>query len=235
MNLLISYKSAKLLEILPDKLVDIISHNVVKKCLKKANIKVTGTENIDTQNPVIYVCNHLSNSDGLVLDKVFKDAGINVSFVAGIKLSKNAYTIIGIHVVNTIFIHPNTADKDAIMESVKTLKKGKSILIFPEGTRSRKKSMIRAKRGIILIHKLSKAPIIPVGIHGSEDFMPINDESMGNEKFYNADVYVNIGKRIQMPDRNHLESRHEYDERMTEFIMKKVAALLPERYRGVYK
>lgn len=103
---------AKIINILPDKFVTYISKKFVDKSLKKyANINIKGSENIKgIKTPTIIICNHLSNSDGLVLDKVLKE--INPTFVTGIKLSNNAVTSIGINVIKTTNIKPNTADKE---------------------------------------------------------------------------------------------------------------------------
>jgi 1-acyl-sn-glycerol-3-phosphate acyltransferase len=233
---MISPKMAKLVSYLPKGLVNFLSKKIVNRYLKKyANIKVIGKENMDTDTkPVIYIGNHLSNSDGLVLAEVLKDR--DVTFVAGVKLSNNPLTNIGINVVKTITIKPNSADKDALNSIIKTVKNGHSVFIFPEGTRSRNGSMIEAKKGILLIAKLTAVPIIPVGIWGSEKLMPINKEGdMGSEKFYHADVMVSFGEPIIVPKKEKGEDRHLYDDRVLNTLMKGIARLLPEEYRGVYK
>ena len=62
-------KVAKLVTMLPEKPQLAVSNVIVRSLLKKyANIKVLDEENLKgTQKPTIFVCNHLSNSDGLVL------------------------------------------------------------------------------------------------------------------------------------------------------------------------
>lgn len=229
-------KMAKLVSYLPKGLVNYLSKKIVNMYLKKyARISVVGEENMDTETkPVIYIGNHLSNSDGLVLAEVLKER--DVTFVAGVKLSNNAFTNIGINVVKTITIKPNSADKDALNCIIKTVKGGHSVFIFPEGTRSRTGSMIEAKKGILLIAKLTGVPIIPVGIWGSEKLMPINKEGdMASEKFYEAEVVVSFGKPVVLPKKEKGEDRHHYDDRVLNTLMKSIARLLPEEYRGVYK
>lgn len=230
----ISPKMAKLIEILPSFLVKAISTRVINGYVKKyANITVRGMENIGSvKRPVIFLCNHLSNSDGLVLNTVFKNE--DLTFVAGVKLSENPVTNLGISMIKTIAIKPNCADKDAISKTIKLIKSGSNILIFPEGTRSRTSSMIEGKKGILLIAKITGVPVIPVAIWGSEKLLPIGGGSMDGEKFNHADVFVSIGEPIITPAINNLESRHDYENRILYYIMKKVADLLPEKYRGVY-
>ncbi len=233
---MITAKTAKLINLLPDRLVTYISRKVVDKYLKKyANIIIMGNENLkEIKTPVLFVCNHLSNSDGLVLDKALK--GIDPTFVAGVKLSDNAITNLGISVVKTTSIKPNSADKDGIKKVIKLVKQGESLLVFPEGTRSRVGSLIEAKKGIIFIARMTKVPIVPVGLYGTEKLLPISkDENMSSETFNHADVHVNIGKQFEIPKKAKDQDKKEYEDTATEIIMKKIAELLPEDYRGVYK
>ena len=143
---MISPGVAKVIGYLPKGLVESVSRKIVDGYLKKyADIDVKGMENLKVaKRPIIFICNHLSNSDGLVINKVFKDE--DITFIAGAKLSDNPLTSFGINITKTITIKPNTADKEAISKVIKTLKDGKNILIFPEGTRSRTGSMIDAKK-----------------------------------------------------------------------------------------
>jgi len=108
------------------------------------------------------------------LNKVLKE--IDPTFVAGVKLSDNALTSLGVNVIKTTNIIPNTADKEGLKKIIKIVRRGESILIFPEGTRSRVGSLIEAKKGIILIARMTGAPIIPLGLYGTEKLLPISQE-----------------------------------------------------------
>jgi 1-acyl-sn-glycerol-3-phosphate acyltransferase len=135
----------------------------------------------------LFVCNHLSNSDGLILNKVLEKE--NIIFAAGKKLESNSVTNLGFKIVRSIPILPNSPDKDAIKKLVSAVKEGNSILIFPEGTRSRTEKTLEGKKGILLFAKLTKAPIVPIGIWGTEKFMPIKKD-MGKEAFYDDSIGI---------------------------------------------
>lgn len=227
----------KIIDMLPDALVIKVTKMIVNKYFKKyANIKIEGFENVEKSNkPKIFICNHLSNADGLILDKILKEK-YDPTFVAGIKLSNDPVTKFGTMMVKNIGIKPNSADKEAITAIVKLSRSGENIMIFPEGTRSRTGAMIEAKKGILLIARLTKADIIPIGMIGTEVLLPINKEGdMSQEKFNYADVNIKFGDPVSLPSKEKDEDKHAYDERCMEHIMKSIANLLPEKYRGVYK
>ncbi|MDV3426771.1 MAG: 1-acyl-sn-glycerol-3-phosphate acyltransferase [Bacillota bacterium] len=229
-------KSNELLfKILPKPVVKILSRKILKQYLNKyANIEIMGQENLkNLKKPTIFISNHLSNSDALVLNHLLKDQ--DLTFVAGIKLSENPITNIGILIIKTTPIKPNSPDKDGIKKIISIIKDGNNVLLFPEGTRSRTGGMIEAKKGILLIAKLTKAEIVPVGIWGTEKLLPIDKKDMAAEHFHYADVKTRIGKPFSLPDKEKDEDRKDYEERAMTFIMKNISNLLPESYKGFYK
>ena len=156
--------------------------------------------------------------------------------MAGAKLSADPITNLGTKIVKNIPIKPSSADKEEITKIVKTLKGGQDILIFPEGTRSRTGAMIEGKKGILLFARMAKAEIIPIGMSGTDKLLPISEDgNMGSEKWYHSDVTINIGEKIIFPPKEKNEDRHEYEDRCMDTLMRSIANLLPESYRGVYK
>lgn len=233
---LISPNIAKLIEYLPNKLRTFLVKSYIDNLIrKKVNLVVKGKENLkDIKKPVIFVCNHLSNSDAVMLEMALKEQ--DVTYVAGIKLTQNPTTNLIMRLLKTTTLKPNAADKEGLTRIVNIIKNKNNVLIFPEGTRSRTRSMIGGKKGILLIARVTKASIVPIGIWGSEKFLPINDNGdMAGESFHDADIYINIGKQIDVPLKQQGEGKSSYEERALTYIMKSIAGLVPEEYRGVYK
>jgi len=223
-------------KIIPDSIMKkIVNFGVDVYINKYAKLKIIGKDKLrEIKQPVIFICNHLSNADGLILNKVLKDQ--DVTFIMGVKLTQDPMTNLGCKIVKNIQITPSSPDKNAISNLVKHVKSGNNILIFPEGTRSRDGKMIKAKKGIYLIAKLCKVPIITIAIYGSEKFMPIDkDGNMNNETFNNADVYVSIGDKVDIPEKIKSETKEEFEGRFINTLMHKIAIMLPREYRGVYE
>lgn len=234
--MIISPKLLTIIELLPTGVVRIFAIKFLSNLIDKyAKTHVSGIENLDgVEGPFLFISNHLSNSDGIVLWKVMKKW--DPTFVAGVKLKGDSLTYLGTIALKNTTIIPNTADKEGISNIIKLLKSGENVVMFPEGTRSRVGSMIKAKRGLNLIAKLSKAKIVPIGMYGTEKLLPVGkDADMNKETFHKEEVYINIGKPFYLSKRNKEEDRKEYEERSTDEAMKRIAELLPEEYRGVYK
>lgn len=227
-------KLLNLIDKLPGNLSSKLLHNYVKRNIKKyANIKISGYDKVkNLKGPLIFICNHLSNSDGLLLNEILKEK--DPIFVAGVKLTANEFTKNAFKFIKTIPIKPNSADKEAIARMVEVLKSGKNIMIFPEGTRSRTGEMIEGKKGLLLIAKMSKATIVPIGMYGTEKFLPINDDDMANEDFNYANIAINFGDPMEVPKKIADEDKNEYSERAMREIMCGIAKLLPQQYRGIY-
>lgn len=225
----------KIINFMPEKISVPLSKKIMGNYISKyASIKVEGAQNIKSlKAPIIFICNHLSNADGLVLNEVLKEK--DPTFIAGLKLTNDPFTSIGMKVVKSIKIKPNSADKEAITLAIKTLKNGNNLMIFPEGTRSRTGALIKAKKGVILIAKMSKATIVPIGMTGTEKLLPINTNGeMNKEKFHHSNIDIKIGQPISLPEKSEGEDRHEYDDRCLDHIMYEIARLLPKEYKGEY-
>jgi 1-acyl-sn-glycerol-3-phosphate acyltransferase len=234
---MISPWMTKIIGKLPNGLLKYISNKVMYGYIDKyADLSVKGKENLDNiKKPVIYICNHLSNADGLVLNSILREKD-DVTFVAGVKLNSNSLTNLGIHIVKTTPVKPNTADKDGLKKIINIVKDGGSILIFPEGTRSREGKLIEAKKGIILIAKLTKVNIVPIAITGTEKLLPISKVGrMEQEKFQHAKVSVTIGNEFSLPKIENDENKKEFDERCLNTLMYKISEMLPDEYKGVYR
>lgn len=202
-----------------------------------SNEEVLGLDRVPP-DPCLFICNHLSNADGITLARAFRPR--RIWFLAGVKLQGTVMTRLGSEVVDTIFIRPNSADVEALKSAVATLREGRSVLIFPEGGRSRCGALQRAKKGVALIAKRAGVPIVPVGLTGTERLMPVNDQDMGGETVHRADITVRFGPAFRVEDLERelvaagTAEGEDPRQALVDAMMRRVAALLPASYRGIY-
>lgn len=222
-------------QIIPKDIRIKLTNKIIDNKIKKyADIEIINEEIIEKRKgkPTIFIGNHLSNVDGVILNRVLKNN--NIAFMAGVKLSKNPLTRLIVDTINTITITPNSADKEALRKAVDHLKNNGSIFIFPEGTRSRTGSMIKARSGFILLCKMTGVDIVPIGLEGTENVLPINSKDMSKESLKHSKVKVVFGNPFKLPERDG-EDKSTWTEKSKNLAMKNIASLLDEKYHGVYK
>lgn len=132
-----------------------------------ATITVYGKENLPTNGPVLYVSNHQAAADIVVLCAALDT--IQFSFVTKAELAKVPLYGKWIDRVRAIFLMRD--DPRSSLQSIKTgieyLEMGFSLLVFPEGTRSRGIIMGEFKPGAFKLATKPGVPIIPVSINGT--------------------------------------------------------------------
>ncbi len=130
---------------------------------------------------------------------------------------------------NFIFIDRFNPDIKALRKVISLMEENKILIIAPEGTRSRVGSLIEAKPGVSYLATKLNRPIVPVGITGTEDKVVF-----GNiKRFRRSHFTITAGPTFTLPPLPR-ENRDEVLKQYTDEIMCHIAALLPEKYRGVY-
>lgn len=150
------------------------SSEFARVSIEKANCNVTveGLENIP-DGPVLYVSNHQSNFDiAVIMYYINKPKG----FIAKEELKKLDTLKRWMDLLGCVFMDRSTPKKSlaAIIEGTKILKSGYSLVICPEGTRSKSNVMGEFKAGSFKLATKSKVPIVPVTIDGTYKAMEAN-------------------------------------------------------------
>jgi putative phosphoserine phosphatase/1-acylglycerol-3-phosphate O-acyltransferase len=134
-------------------------------------LKIKNEEIVEKNRPSIFIFNHQSYLDMLVAIKVIKKDMVGIG-----KKEIKSYPIIGklLEYADTIFIdRQNTEEsKKSLAKITEIVKKGKSIVFFPEGTRSFDHKLGEFKKGIFYIAMENKLNIVPIVIKNSHDIMP---------------------------------------------------------------
>ena len=158
---------------------------------------VEGRENIPKDTAVLYVGNHRSYFDILIGYVTVPDL---TGFVAKKEMERYYLLRDWMRNVNCLFL-----DRDNIKEGLKTIlkgieqvKKGISVWIFQEGTRSRnedRKELLPFKEGSLKIAEKSGCPVIPVAMTGTADIFEKHIPFIRKSK-----VTVRYGKPIYLKE-----------------------------------
>ena len=117
--------------------------------------------------------------------------------------------------------------KMLLQDSLKVLNEGLVLGIFPEGSRSETGKLSRGNPGVALIALRSGAPILPVGISGT-------DKLKGTGWLKRPKVVMKIGEPFRLSTTYNKHNKLKLMA-VTEQVMKKIAPLLPDEYRGEYR
>lgn len=135
---------------------------------------VIGRENIPTDTPVLFVSNHRSNLDILLMQVT---AGVPVGFVAKTELKKIPLLGFWMSDIGCVFLdraNIKSAVK-SISEGVTHIEAGCSMAICPEGTRSHDGEMKDFKDGSLKLAAKAKVPVIPAAVIGTDDCLENNE------------------------------------------------------------
>jgi 1-acyl-sn-glycerol-3-phosphate acyltransferase len=138
--------------------------------VSRIKVSVEGLSNIDGSKSYIYMPNHQSNFDIPVLLGHLK---VQFRWLAKVELFK--IPIFGHAMRKAGYISIDRNNRESAFESLKVaahkIKNGVSVLIFPEGTRSRDGNIRPFKKGGFVVAIDSGAPIVPVVITGTRSIM----------------------------------------------------------------
>lgn len=139
--------------------------------LAGVRLEVTGGQHLWSDRPCVFMFNHQSNFDGLILMKLLRE---NVTAVA--KAELRHLPIIGMIFAlgDVVFIDRSDTEESvkALSEAADTLRSGISIAIAPEGSRQRTPRLGDFKKGGFHLAVAAQVPIVPIVIHNSLDVQP---------------------------------------------------------------
>lgn len=170
------------------KLIHKVTYTWAKLVLRVAGAKVNiiGLENLPKDQTVLFVSNHQSNFD---IPLLLSSIDIPKGFIAKKELETWPLISTWMKYINCIFMDRDNLRKSAesIVDGIKLLKSGYSMVIFPEGTRSKGKPIDEFKGGSFKLATKSKCTIVPLTINGTYKLLESN-----NNKIKGADIELVI-------------------------------------------
>ena len=159
------------------------------------NLKVNGEENLWSQRPAVFIFNHQSKADVIIMVSLLRRdiAAIGKKEIRKIPIVGRVFELAG-----TVLIDRENAS--SAIEAMKPLvdvitKEGKSVMIAPEGTRTVSPEIAPFKKGAFHLAMQAGVPIVPVVIHNALDSAP-----KGDFVFHPATVEVDVLEPIDTSD-----------------------------------
>jgi 1-acyl-sn-glycerol-3-phosphate acyltransferase len=127
-----------------------------------------------------------------------------------------------------IWVDRGRYDREALREALATLERGEVLGIAPEGRMSITGALERGKTGPVFIARKADVPILPVGLTGTETALT------EWRRLRRPHIRVIIGPVFRLPEAGDYVPRKEGRQADADFIMQRLAELLPPEYHGVY-
>lgn len=171
-------------------------------------VKIIGKGNIPKKGAIIFCGNHRSYLDAPL---IVATAGRHMYFMGKEELRKvPIFRFLGA-VFGVIFVKRDSKDITSLKISLKHLKNGECIALFPEGTRNGMEKGEKVKNGVAYFALNSDAQIIPVGIKGGEK--PFKK------------VYITYGKPMEFEEEKKNRRDKDVMEKVTDTIMDEIIEL----------
>lgn len=124
---------------------------------------------VEKDKNYVFVANHQGFFDVLVMYGY-----VQKNFKWMMKASLRKVPLLGKACADTdhIYVDRATPQKDILRKALNILKSGKSMAIFPEGTRCKNGKMGTFKKGAFVVANMAQKPVVPVAIEGSFRLMP---------------------------------------------------------------
>ena len=171
-------------------------------------VKIEGKENVPKEGALIFCGNHRNYLDAPLM---VATAGRHVHFMAKEELRKVKFFAFLAFVFDAIFVKRDAKDIGAIKTSLKYLKEGACVALFPEGTRNGLDKGEDVKNGVSYFVLNSNSKVIPVGIKG------------GLKAFQKT--VITYGKPMDFEEERKNRKDKEVMKKVTEDIMKEIFEL----------
>lgn len=180
--------------------------------------RVVGREEIPTTEGVILAANHVSYVDPLFIGAAIVERQLH--FIAKADLFR--FPLFGalLRWLHVVPVRRGQGDYAAIRQSLRLLKKGEILALFPEGTRGDGVTLQKAEEGIGLLAARSGCPVVPVYVEGTGKVLP---QGKRIPRVHPVTIYFGHPLRLG-GETPHRETRRGY-RRLSEEIMKGIADL----------
>jgi len=143
-----------------------------KKCCRVGQVRldVKGLENVDPSKTYLFVVNHMSPAD---IPVIYATIPLRAGFVANAIFLKIPIFAYWMRMSGAVFIDQGNHEEEftAFKLMIKRLKRGRSLILFPEGYIYQGEGLAEFKRGGLNAAVLAGVPIVPLCLYGTQNVM----------------------------------------------------------------
>jgi len=192
-----------------------------------ARVVVTGEENVPVGKPYVMAINHVSTFEAPFVGAFWPE---RAEALGAAEVWQRPGQSILANLYGGIPVHRGEVDRAMFDAALSVLRAGLPLMMAPEGGRSHKPGMRQARAGIAIILDEARVPIVPAGVVGTTDDFFVNAIRLKRPR-----VELHIGKPFMLPPiAGSGVERREARQRNADLVMRHIAGLVPEEYRGVY-
>jgi long-chain acyl-CoA synthetase len=149
-------------------------HAKLFKVFLKLNnrLKIVGEKNVPRKGPDIIAPNHQSFLDGGIVAAGLSSKILKNSYFFATEEHVKHPLVKSLAKRNNVIVMEKSNLKNSILKLSEVLKKGKNVIIFPEGSRSYDGEMVPFKKTFAILSKELDVPVVPVCIRGAYDVLP---------------------------------------------------------------
>ncbi|HVA22313.1 MAG TPA: lysophospholipid acyltransferase family protein [Candidatus Micrarchaeia archaeon] len=182
------------------------------------HLVLDGLDRIPPSGPLLVCSNHHSYLDPCLIGGFFPR---DLHAMAKAELYRNPLLRQVCARCHCIPVSRGSSDRQALRGALAVLGAGGALLVFPEGTRSQGLGLLPATGGVGFLARLSAAPILPIGVWGTEQALPRHRRIPRP-----GPILLRVGEAFRPRSRE--------KGAIGEEVMRAIAALLPAPYRGRY-
>jgi len=134
------------------------------------DIEIEGREHLRHEQATVFVFNHQSLLDSLVLAHLLRN-----DVVAFCKKEMASHPLVGplLRQMDTVFVDREDKNQGAVLQqALAVLASGRSLVIAPEGTRSTLGEIQPFKHGAFYLARKAGVPLVPIVLHNVKDALP---------------------------------------------------------------
>jgi 1-acyl-sn-glycerol-3-phosphate acyltransferase len=154
------------------------------------DLKVYGKNNVPARGGVLLVSNHQSYLDPPLLGAHLPRP---MSYLAKSELFENRLVAAIISWLNAFPVRQGAGDVGAVKETIRRLRQGHMLNVFPEGSRTEDGEMLPIQPGVALVIRKAGVPVVPVAIDGAYEAWP-----KGAKFFHSHPIRVMYGPPMKL-------------------------------------